>query len=553
MPARPELVFALVGPIGSDLDAVESLLREALGEFGYKSETIRLSGLLDSLDVWSDGTPPAKELPEDERITAYMDAARNARERSGHNDILVLQAMLRFIRLRNQKRHSSGWSPPKLKCPKCDHAFETWVGPPPLRETAFILHSLKHPEEVRTLQRVYGPGFFLIGVFSSEEERKSVLMDKIRETRNRLNSPLKEKQLSEVATKLMNRDIAEEGAASGQRVKDAFHLADLFISIGGESGRQQAESELSRFLDLLFSYPFSTPRKDEYGMFLAHVAATRSSSLARQVGAALANKDGEILALGANEMARPGGGLIWDDDSKEVRNSDREEGKDTGALMKDRAASEAWRCACGLVSEAAKELRDRALAKRIEEVVSGIPEDKAIEKLHSTPTLGNVIEFYREVHAEMAAVVEASRRGVAVDGAIAYVTTFPCHDCAKHLVAAGVRRVVYIEPYPKSRASEFYPNVFDPERNRTLDDSQRVSVEPFVGIGPRCYRRLFTLATAEGSVIRRRDSRGSKMPWTPDQAGLRWRTWSESYLEYELMLVRDYRLALDEAGLRGID
>lgn len=54
----------------------------------------------------------------------------------------------------------------------------------------------------------------------------------------------------------------------------------------------------------------------------------------------------------------------------------------------------------------------------------------------------------RTIHAEQNAVARAARRGgAALDGATAYVTTFPCLGCLKLLVAAGVRRVVYAEDY----------------------------------------------------------------------------------------------------------
>jgi len=46
------------------------------------------------------------------------------------------------------------------------------------------------------------------------------------------------------------------------------------------------------------------------------------------------------------------------------------------------------------------------------------------------------------VHAEENAVVRAARFGVALNGSTAYVTMFPCHECAKTLITAGVRRVV---------------------------------------------------------------------------------------------------------------
>lgn len=53
----------------------------------------------------------------------------------------------------------------------------------------------------------------------------------------------------------------------------------------------------------------------------------------------------------------------------------------------------------------------------------------------------------RTVHAETNAIAQAARRGVSVDGATAYVTTFPCFTCFKLLVNAGVVRIVYGATY----------------------------------------------------------------------------------------------------------
>lgn len=64
----------------------------------------------------------------------------------------------------------------------------------------------------------------------------------------------------------------------------------------------------------------------------------------------------------------------------------------------------------------------------------------------------DLIEFGRAVHAEMEAVLSAARRGIPVQDATVVCTTFPCHNCARHLIAAGVRRLVYLFPYAKSRA-----------------------------------------------------------------------------------------------------
>ena len=62
----------------------------------------------------------------------------------------------------------------------------------------------------------------------------------------------------------------------------------------------------------------------------------------------------------------------------------------------------------------------------------------------------------RTVHAEMNAMVQAARRGHAVEGATAYVTNMPCTNCAKVLISAGVRRVVVFSDYHKTLATDFF-------------------------------------------------------------------------------------------------
>jgi deoxycytidylate deaminase len=62
----------------------------------------------------------------------------------------------------------------------------------------------------------------------------------------------------------------------------------------------------------------------------------------------------------------------------------------------------------------------------------------------------DITEYGRPVHAEMEAVLSCVRNGILTRGARLYCTTFPCHNCAKHLVDAGIHEVQYVEAYPKS-------------------------------------------------------------------------------------------------------
>ena len=92
-------------------------------------------------------------------------------------------------------------------------------------------------------------------------------------------------------------------------------------------------------------------------------------------------------------------------------------------------------------------------------------------------------------------------------GAILYTTTFPCHNCTRHLIAAGIERVFYIEPYAKSRAEELHEDAIVVEE-KARDDKQgrkrRVPFTPFVGVGPRRYFDLFSLTLSRGFEVERK-------------------------------------------------
>jgi cytidine deaminase len=109
----------------------------------------------------------------------------------------------------------------------------------------------------------------------------------------------------------------------------------------------------------------------------------------------------------------------------------------------------------------------------------------------------SISEFGRTVHAEMAALIDAARRGVGVDKLTMYVTTFPCHNCAKHIIASGIKKVVYLEPYPKSRADFLHAEeiALDPVNENY---APRVGFVPFSGVAPRQYHQLFTMAVRGG-------------------------------------------------------
>jgi dCMP deaminase len=76
-----------------------------------------------------------------------------------------------------------------------------------------------------------------------------------------------------------------------------------------------------------------------------------------------------------------------------------------------------------------------------------------LRELHRIPS-GERAELCRGIHAEQNAVIQAARHGIAIDGATCYCTHQPCVLCAKILINAGVREIVYRESYPDELAQE---------------------------------------------------------------------------------------------------
>ena len=55
----------------------------------------------------------------------------------------------------------------------------------------------------------------------------------------------------------------------------------------------------------------------------------------------------------------------------------------------------------------------------------------------------------RTIHAEMNAILQCARFGMSTDGASLYVTDFPCLQCTKSLLQAGIKEINYIRNYHK--------------------------------------------------------------------------------------------------------
>jgi dCMP deaminase len=68
-------------------------------------------------------------------------------------------------------------------------------------------------------------------------------------------------------------------------------------------------------------------------------------------------------------------------------------------------------------------------------------------------------ELCRGLHAEQNAIIQAAFHGVSIRDAVLYCTNLPCIICAKMLINAGVRRVVYLDGYGDALTHEMLSEV----------------------------------------------------------------------------------------------
>jgi cytidine deaminase len=502
---QTEIVIAFVAPTGLTSDSVLAAVEAELSTVGYRCENIRLSDYLRRRyrgDV-------ADLKDEANRIKGLQDAGDELRQARG--DAALGAVAVSAIRQRRAKLATDGSDVPPEDMP--------------IQATAYLVWSLKHPAEADLLRRVYGSRLVVVSVHQSKNARRRALVERIAASRHRSGA---ESEFLGDAEKLIQRDEGEGQTDHGQDVGDVYPMADLFLDA---TDGKVLEDSVHRGVRLLFGYPFATPSRDEYAMYVAHASALRSAEMGRQVGASIATQNGEIIATGTNEVPRAGGGQYWQGDAPDGR--DYTKSADSNDLHKRELAEQ-------LVAQLETAHLLKADAENREQFIL---DALARTKLH------DVIEYSRAIHAEMSALIDAARRGVSVDGATLYTTTFPCHLCTGLIVAAGIARVVYIYPYAKSLAMTLHGDSVVADAS---ESSGRVPFEPYLGVSPRSYIALFT-----NSRETRKTTDGRPKRWIP--AASRFRLVEEEmtrkgdtpdYIERE-QLVEDDASWLDEPDRTG--
>ena len=209
--AANELVFGVVGHVGSGTSEIAEALQDSLGDSTLPGGAfqVRILNASDVIKHWASekgrGIPPPDGLAYSTTLQNWGDEMRREATANGASDYSAVARLL-ILKIKDTRAVDTGMP-----------QGGTDPVPPDGKRRAYILDSLRHPAEVDLLRHVYQDAFVLIGVGCEEMKRLERLQEKYEEAGK---TPLSE---------FMKRD-AEAHEKYGQKVADTFHLSD-FLSI----------------------------------------------------------------------------------------------------------------------------------------------------------------------------------------------------------------------------------------------------------------------------------------------------------------------------------
>lgn len=454
-----ELVISLCGPVGCGIKDIQRIVQEGFEQASYKVIHIKISDLIrreiKSTDALSDlkNRLPPESAGRADQIQKMQDLGNQLRKRYG-NDVCS-ELAIREIAVWRQ-RQAKDDSPDKIAI---------------TQSTVFLIDQLKHPAESELLQTVYGNIYYQIGILSSDDEK--------------VNTLVKDHIERAVAVQLIETDRRENDKKYGQQLEKTLAYSDYFISNIAQN-LTSLKDRVNRFINLVHGKNGITPTFDEVGMNAAYTAGLRSACLSRQVGAAICDDKGNVLSVGRNDVPKFGGGLYTTDDGENDR----------------RCVNYGAKC---YNTEHINKLKDDIKRILVPHISDQKDIDNVIESIEKNTLIGSLLEFSRAIHAEMDAITALARNNnCSTHNATIYTTTYPCHNCARHIIAAGIKRVVYIEPYAKSLATKLHGDAI----KHDSFPGNYVNVVSFEGVAPRRHQGFFAARSS------RKDGEGRALAYS---------------------------------------
>lgn len=362
-----------------------------------------------------------------------------------------------------------------------------------------IIDGIKNDGEISFLRQF--PNFYLFSIVSDRDIRRQRVVGE--------RKPFPD----DVAFKVADEIDEFENDINGQQVKKCNNYADIIINnienFPAQATHQQedfVQRIIRRYVELIENNvedkisPQTSPSINELCMTMAYALSKKSSCLKRKVGAVIINSDIQasadsedlqatilphIIASGYNEVPAGAKKCIFDPDyQKCYRDHLQEEHArkirhcpSCGAELHVKIACQS----CGHEHDhfvkacvsCKREVKSLYLCPNCEiDIFSEhLPGNK------NTP--GKLLDLCRALHAEEMAILQLSKiGGVRSGNPVIFVTTQPCNLCANKIVTAGIKKVVFAEPYNMREAE-------------TILNKGEVAIERFEGVKSSAYFKLY--------------------------------------------------------------
>ncbi|KLD98058.1 deaminase [Aliarcobacter butzleri] len=263
-----------------------------------------------------------------------------------------------------------------------------------------------------------------------------------------------------------------------QNIKACIQKSDVHIAnngMYGNSNYHELYGQIIKYISLIQHPGLITPSLDEKMMQVAHTAKLNSACLSRQVGASITNEYGSLKAIGWNSVADGQTPCLLRSKDEILRGT---ESKSFSIYEKGEKFKKA-------IIEFYPKIESEDLVGRNQSFCFSEIHNKQImaEKNQNTDACKcdkNQVHT-RSLHAEENAFLQISKYGgEGIKNGTLYSTASPCELCSKKAYQLGIKRVVYIDPYPGTAQEQIL-----------LSGLYSPKVELFKGAIGNAYNKLY--------------------------------------------------------------
>lgn len=298
------------------------------------------------------------------------------------------------------------------------------------KPTYIAIDAIRNPMESYYLKERYS-SYYLISISAPDDDIKDRLEKKLYMTEDAIDRQSKKE------TKVKLLDNIENFIS--QNIQSCIEKSDIFITNVGkyeDKNFKELYGQLIKFVSLIKHPGLITPSLDEKMMQIAYTAKLNSACLSRQVGASVTNKNGSLKSIGWNSVP---------------------EGQ-TPCLLRSRdELLDNTKSLSYSKYEKSLEFKNMLFGETKISDNLGINQSfcfKSIYTKNKKDNKGDLSEkgnqvHTRSLHAEENAFLQLSKYGgEALKDGVLYSTASPCELCSKKAYQLGIKRVVFIDPYP---------------------------------------------------------------------------------------------------------